>query len=206
MLSESVEQVFLPLPTARHLVPPTTRIRSTLVMSSLKTLREENLFALYQSNLEPLHRDTILELATPCWLPIEVGLAHYAACNELGLPPSRVLEIAQRVSTRAHGTFLGVALGLARGIGVTPWTALAQMRPVWERAFDGGAVSATKLGDNDARIEIVAWPCARIEYCRLAFRGLVEGVGTLLSKNCRSRELPAQGDARSTVSYRLSWT
>jgi hypothetical protein len=196
---------FLPFPTKRHLVRPANQVRSTLLMSSQKTLRDEGLFTEYEGYLAPEHRDAILDLTAPCWLPMELGLAHYAACDRLGLSPSRVVEIAQRVSMRAEGTFLGVALGVARGVGVTPWTVLSQMRRIWDRAFVGGGVAVYKLGGQQARLEIVAWPCVRIDYCRHAFRGLALGVTALLSSKPRVRELSLSPGVNDGIAYEIVW-
>jgi hypothetical protein len=187
-------------------VAPATEVRSTLIMSSLKTLRDEGLYEAYEQKLTGEYRDMVLGVASPCWLPIEAALAHYGACNALELPSTRVADMARRVSMRSQGTFLGVALNLARGVGVTPWTVLGQTRRVWERAFVGGGVAVYKLGAYDARIEIVAWPCARIEYCRHAFRGLAQGVCLLLSKMATVREVSATLSAVDSVAYRVNWS
>jgi hypothetical protein len=173
-------------------------------MSSQKNLRDEGLFTEYESHLNPLHQRTILETSVPTWLPIDVGLAHYEACEAIGLGPNRIAEIGQATGMQRRGTFLGVAVGIAAGIGVTPWTVLSQADRVWRRAFQGGAIGALKTGDNEARIEVVGWPCARIPYCRHALRGLILGVMSLLSPRASLHEILAL-HRESAVAYRLVW-
>jgi hypothetical protein len=107
---------------------------------------------------------------------------------------------------KSQGTFLGVALNIARGVGVTPWTVMGQTRRIWERGFVGGAIAVFKLGPYDARLEIVAWPPARIEYCRHAFRGLAHGVCLLLSKMATVREVTPSVPVGDGVAYRINWS
>ena len=201
----SVEAI-LPLPAEPSLIQPVTQVRSTLIMSSLKTLRDEGLFEEYDRNLTGTYRDTVLGVTSPCWLPIGAAMAHYGACNDLGLPSTRVTDVARRVSMRSQGTFLGVALNIARGVGVTPWSVLGQTRRIWERAFVGGGIAVYKLGSYEARVEIVAWPCARIEYCRHAFRGIAHGVCLLLSKMATVREVTPSVVVGDSVAYRINWS
>jgi hypothetical protein len=198
------EQVYLAFPTDRHLIRPASEIRSTLIMSSQKTLREAGVFDEYVKQLPAEIKDMVLEVAAPRWLPLTAALGHYGACDSLGLSPARVTEIAQSVSMQAQGTFLGVAIGLARGIGVTPWTVLSQGRRIWERAWVGGAMAGYRLGPQEMRVEVVGWPCARIAYCRHALRGILLGVVKLLSKDAYVREI-AELQTNESVAYRLTW-
>jgi len=202
---EPQAEAFLPLPEP-PLIQAATHVRSTLIMASIKMLRDEGLYEEYQQKLSGEYRDAILSVTSPCWLPISAGLAHYGACNDLELPATRVADLGRRTSTRSKGTFLGVALNVARGVGVTPWTVLGQSRRIWERGFTGGALGVYKLSEYDARVEIVAWPCARIEYCRHAFRGIAHGVCLLLSKMANVREVPPTSPIGDSVSYRINWS
>jgi hypothetical protein len=200
----SGEQSYLVFPGGGGAIKPATHIRSTLIVSSQKRLRDEGLFPEYEKHLDPALQNTLIETSVARWLDIELGLAHYQACEALGLGPNRIAEIGQGVGMQRRGTFLGVAVGLAAGIGVTPWTVLAQADRLWKRAFQGGAMGTLKTGEREARIEVVGWPCARIPYCRHALRGLVLGVMGLLSPHVSLHEiLPLHKD--SAVAYRLAW-
>ncbi|HEY6558573.1 MAG TPA: hypothetical protein VI072_14925 [Polyangiaceae bacterium] len=199
-------EVVLPFPAEPRLIQPTTQVRSTLIMSSLQMLRDEGLYGEYQRHLQGEYRELVLGVTSPCWLPIEAAMAHYGACNDLALPSTRVADLGRRASMKSHGTFLGVALNIARGVGVTPWTVMGQTRRIWERGFVGGGIAVFKLGPYDARLEIVAWPPARIEYCRHAFRGLAHGVCLLLSKMATVREVAPSVPVGDGVAYRINWS
>ncbi|MEY4550482.1 MAG: hypothetical protein RL685_6677, partial [Pseudomonadota bacterium] len=66
---------------------PITAIRSTLITSSLASLRLRDLLPQYEAAQQSAHRETILRCVAGEWLPLEVGFAHYRACDALGLSP-----------------------------------------------------------------------------------------------------------------------
>jgi len=203
-VAEEVESI-VQLPSEPKQIPTATKIRSTLLMSSQKTLREEELFTAYEAALPSEHRDAILHLTTPAWLDIELGMSHYTACDRLGLSPIRIGEVGQRVGMHAQGTFLGVALAIARGAGATPWTAMKQARRIWERAFVGGAIGVNRVGPTEARVDVFALPIARIDYCRHALRGLLQGVTSLLTKSAHVREIPLVPRDDDRMSFKITW-
>jgi hypothetical protein len=198
------EQAYLAFPDGGGDVKRVTHIRSTLIMSSQKTLRDAGFYEKYDALLAPEHRQEVLTATTPRWLDLAVGMAHYQACDDLGLGVNQVVDLGQAIGSQRKGTFLGVAVNLASGLGVTPWTALAQTDRIWRRGWLGGAMRAQKVNDQEARVEVVGWPCARIPYCRHALRGLMLGVAQLLAPQAFVHEIHAlQRDA--SLAYRLTW-
>src|SRR5262245_61558213 len=131
-----------------------SQVRSTILMASQTRLREVGHFERYVAQLTPTHRTTLLELAAPCWLPISVGFAHYAACDALGFSEREVVALAENISMQGQGTFLGIAANLARGVGVTPLTLVPQAPRIWARGFMGGSFVATQTGPKDLRLDI----------------------------------------------------
>ena len=167
----ATEETFVPF---AHGGRTTTRsVRSTWIGASVNTLRRAGLFDAYLQQLPPESHETILTSIAGTWLPISVGLQHYAACDRLGLSTSRVLEIGQLVSMAAQGTMLDFVLRLAKGAGVTPWTIFAQYPRTWSRIFEGGDLAIVKVGPKEARIEFVGCLCARSHYFRVGIRGVV---------------------------------
>jgi hypothetical protein len=168
----AVEEVFLALPVPRELVRPPRNVRSTLIASSLRSLRERGRYDDYVRRLEDPWRDLPSRAIAGTWLPLEAGLAHYRACDALGFTPSEQHDIGREVGDRIHGTFLGAMIRGARNVGVTPWIALGQARKLYERLYDGGAVGVTRAGPKDARMELLGNPTLGIPYFRNAIRGL----------------------------------
>lgn len=66
------EEVLLPFSALRSAIPPVTRCKSTLLVSSLRTLKETGHYARYAELLDPGYRDVVLECVAGVWLPIEL--------------------------------------------------------------------------------------------------------------------------------------
>jgi len=196
------EEVVVPFPVSRELVTPARNIRSTLLVASLQSLRERGRFEEYLRLLEPQWRN-LPELAIPgVWLPIDAGLAHYHACDALRFTVAEQLEIGRAVGDRVHGTFLGTMIRGAKNVGMTPWMALAQARRLYERLFDGGAVTVTRAGPKDARMELVRNALIEIPYFRNAVRGLWQ---VAVEFFCTKAYVTETGRAEDSYHARIAW-
>jgi hypothetical protein len=185
-------------------IAPVTRVRSTLVASSLQALRERNLVERYVAFLPRANHDEVLHSIAGSWLAIDIGLAHYRAMDALGLVPSEIYEIGGAVAVKVQGSVLATLAKLATNTGVTPWTALAQLDRLWARVFMGGMVGVSRRGPKEAHVEVVGNPLVDIPYFRTAFRGLI-GIGLhLFCNKAYVSEVPRFASA-SRVTYRLAW-
>lgn len=201
--SEEVLAAF-PGGVSRTQVTPTTQFRSTWLSSSLRSIRERNLLESYLAHLPREHHDAVLSTVVGVWLPAEIAVAHYAACDRLGLTEQEQVAIGAEVGRHAQGTVLSVAVSLAKGAGVTPWTIMTRFPSAWQRIWKGGGISVIKLAPKDARIEIAGWPCARVPYARVALRGVISGLVELFCEKAYARELRALC-TQMTLAYRVSW-
>lgn len=198
------EEIVLPFPIERELVPIASQFRSTWLSSSLKGIRERGLLEKYLVFLPSIHHEPILHSIVGVWLPIEVAHAHYEACDRLELSDDEIYAIGAEIAERVHGTVLHTAVRLAKGVGVTPWTILPQLQRLWDRIWVGGGVAAFKLGPKEARIEIVGWPCARFRYTRIAMRGVISSLVALFCTRIWVQEIPSQCTSLR-LAYRLHW-
>jgi hypothetical protein len=188
----------------RSTVPVTTQFRSTWLSSSLRALRERKLIDQYLAYLPEEHHEAVLTTVVGVWLPSAIAVAHYEACDRLGLTEAEQLSIGSEVGKHAQGTVFSVAVNLAKGAGVTPWTLLARLPGVWERIWVGGGVAIVKLGPKEARVEIGGWQCSRVSYTRVAMRGVIAGLVDLFSAKAYVRQLTPLCTAL-TLGYRISW-
>jgi hypothetical protein len=121
-----------------------TAVRSTLIQSSLNTLRKRGYFERYLQLIDPRHRAALLETLAPEWLAMEVAHAHYTACDALALSTTELHEVGEDVGERIQGTFIGTLVRKARTVGLTPWALLGQFDRLWGRVMTGGAVGLTR--------------------------------------------------------------
>lgn len=154
----------------------TRAVRSTVLLGSIATLREEGHYDAWASALQAEHRDAILQAVAGVWLPLDTALAYYTACDALHLSSDAVAKLGGATFQRIRGTLLGTVLRMANGAGVTPWTVMPHLQRFWDRAYQGGAIQVTREGPKDARLVVERCALAEHHYYRNALRGLTTSV------------------------------
>lgn len=198
-----VEEVLIAPPASE--TGSVTHVRSTLVLSSVQSLRAHALFDPYVGLLDPQMRETIHSLIAGQWLPVAIALKHYRACNGLGLSLANEIALGHEVGTRIQSSILGLLLKGAKGAGATPWTGLGFMDRLWERVFaGGGGVGLVKLGPKEARAQLVGLPLLAVPYFRHAFRGTMLAGLELFCQRAYIHE-HAQSRSDESFTFRVSW-
>lgn len=199
--SESEAVVEFPCP-----LEPITAIRSTLITSSLASLRSRGLLPRYEAAQQSPHRETILRCVAGEWLPLEVGFAHYRACDALGLSPEQQVEIGKDVSRRIHDTFLSTVARMARGAGVTPWLLLSKGNTLQRRLYRGGGMRIVRLGNRSARVQLARQGLLALPYYQNAVVGVYTAGVELLGSDvsCRIMKAESSDPARMFV-LRIDW-
>ena len=200
MTSASAPEIVLPFPTACE---PVRHARSTIVLGSIASLRHAGHFDRYAGALAPEHRDQLLQAVAGTWIPVEVARSHYRACEALNLSPDEEVGLGRLIFERTGETMFATILRLAKGVGVTPWTLLPHLQRFWERGYDGGGLSVSRLGPKEARVELVQCSLVEVRYFRNAARGLLGAVIQLFCTRAYLQELA--GRQRGTVIVRIQW-
>ena len=195
--------VFLPLPPGRA-ASRARHWRSTWVISSLQTLKERGYYPRYLGYLPSEHRSAVLLVVAGVWLPMADAVAHYRACDRLGLSRSEQVSMGLAVGERAQGTVLRTAVRMATGAGVTPWTILPQMQRLWDRGADGGGVEVRKVGPKEAVVEVVGCGVLDVPYFRSALGGVIQGIVQLFCRRAYVHDLTDRS-SRSSARLRLQW-
>ena len=179
-------------------------VRGTLIASSILSLRAHGYYDRYLEGLPDAYRDRIVTAIAAEWLGVDVAMAHYGACEALGLSAQAQREIGEEVGDRAQKTFFGFLIRSARTTGVTPWTAFGYVHRARERMYQGGDVSVAKVGPKDARVTCVGMPFARFPYFRNGFVGVQSAGLRLFASKVYVRELCELGDDDTFVTA-ISW-
>jgi hypothetical protein len=197
-------EVFVPSANPAGRMPLATHVRSTLIVSSLQTLRSRGLLDRYLALLEEKHREELLSLIAGTWVPIEVGLAHYRAADRLGLESALIDSIGAEVGERINKSFLSFVVRMSKEAGVTPWTALARAHRLRELTWKGSDLQIWKLGPKDARFDWGGLPYAVVPYFVTSFGGFVRGLIQLFCTKAYARPVPEKM-SQTFISYRISW-
>jgi len=181
-----------------------TQVRGSLIVSSLQTLRELGFLDAYLARLPKARHEQVLFVLASSWLPMDLALAHYGACEAMDLSSSELDAIGQHVSARIMGTFLGTLMRSSRQLGssASPLIPLRQYHRLWERLLLGGGCTVRSSGLKDASIESRGIPMLRYRYFRIAYTGLIRGAGLMFAKTVYTRIRSASDD---TLMIDASW-
>jgi hypothetical protein len=200
-LKPEEETTLVPLPAAMDLIPPTTRFRSTWVVSSLEGLRLRGCYDRYERQLTE-HRDAILSAIAGVWLPVDVVRAHYEACEKLAIPDTEYL-LMLKTGSQVRQAWFSRMIAEAKHPQATPWTALHLMHRGWPRAVEGGAVGVYRLADNRGRIDYVSCSLFEIPYFRRAVRFMIQALVAHNAARATVRDLPERKP--HSCSYSVDW-
>lgn len=200
------DEVVLPFAAPVAELGKTTHVSSTLLASSMQSLRAKNLYERYVTLLPAAYRDQVLTTVVGEWLPIECGRAHYGACDALGLTVAEQTAMGYDVHRRVHETFLGLVVRMAKGVGVTPWVVLARSNTLYQKLWRGGGTQIVKHGPKDATIEVVGVTLIDIPYFRNAMLGMYEAAVRLFATRVHLRSVPvAPHGTIPRIVMRVQW-
>jgi hypothetical protein len=182
----------------------TTLFRSTWILASLQSLRDKGHGDRYLASLPRQYHDVITLGVASQWFSLEVAMAHYRACDSLGLSSDSQVAFGRDVSVKMQRTILGTAVRLAKNAGVTPWTIYLQLDRFWSRIAVGGAIRVVRMGPKDARAELTHCPVLEIPYFRNAVAGVLWGVTDLFCQRAYVREVP-RARTSTFAAYRSQW-
>jgi hypothetical protein len=195
-----VHEVVVPFPSP---IVPLSEVRTIVLLSSHDALRKHNLFGAYLARLES-HRDALVSMSAGTWVPSDVAVAHYRACDRLGLSQTRAIELGRMVSQATHNVLASTALRMARELGATPWTLFEQADRFWMRAWKGSAISVVRVGPKDAHISIAGMPLATIPYFRFATGGFIAAIAEFVATKAFVRHVASEC-TENKLGYHLAW-
>lgn len=204
-MSAFQEEILVPFPETMAQAPRATLCRSTLLVASMQALRRHGHYERYERVVSPAHLETITSAVAGVWLPIEVGVAHYGACDALGLSTAEQLKIGGEVVRMLQKTFLGTLLKLAAsGADLSPMVGMAKFAAIYGRSIQGGGAKVVQIGMKDVRAEVVGLPFAAIPYFRVAYRGFIQAGCEFTGRRAFVSEL-SRYTSDTTLGYRISW-
>lgn len=180
-------------------------IRSTLLQGSLRALKENHMYERWLAVVDPAQREAIIEAIAPSWLPIEIGLAHYRACDQLGVEQAEVVRIGESVGMRLQSTLLGVGAKLIHASGMSRSAVVQTFEKLWPRLFVGGSLQLELLGPKDLVIEVRAGVVPRSDWFRGAFTGSVKAAGNMMGFQSVYAKQVLYNAAKDRFAVQMSW-
>ena len=179
-------------------------VRSTLLLASIGALRASGYIDPYRDRLEREHHPEVLDVVAGSWVPAPAALAHYRACDALGLTSLEQMAMGRRTGDGLRQHLTRAVATLSRDVGLTPWIVFEQFNRFWARSFHGGGVSVVKLGPKDAEITYGRCLLLQSPYFRSALRGVALGLLELVTRRVFMSEVSFNAP-RLEARYRVSW-
>jgi len=197
-------EIYLPPQFPAGDPPQVSRVRSTLLSASLQGVRHMGWEQRYFEALPPALHAEMRMLAPGVWLPIALGIAHYTACDRMGLSVDDIKAMGKAVSLRTQKTFVGTLGSVAAGAGATPWHIYRHGHRIWARIFDGGDHVVYKAGLKDVDIVVMGCPLFRIRYFRTSACAYYAALAGVVATGVHWHEL-AEHRGDTTLGMRISW-
>jgi hypothetical protein len=184
---------------------PLTALRNVLIQFSIGQLKATGH---YQRYSELIDKDVLADLLTrlgPGWIPTELVMAHYEACDRLGLSERDRQASAAVVGDRLQETTLISSAKKARVESFDVWSAQGQLNRMWRRLHQGGSMQIVKVGPKAKLIEQRDIPLNRIAYYREAQVTAITVAHTALGARLSSVKLESTSPHRDETVYFVSW-
>jgi hypothetical protein len=182
-----------------------TAVRGTVLMASQEALKTGGYYERYAAHVEDAYRSKLLiDIVPNTWLGLDQAMAHYRACQALGLDEATIQHLGTAVGDRINNVFIKSLIRLATGT-VQPWFAWQLAPRVWARAWKGSAVGVLKMGPTEARVDVVGFPCVSIPYVRISLGAFFAKNTQLFCKSAVSRSVRPAADPSESASYIVSW-
>lgn len=183
-----------------------TAVRSTLLSSSLATLREHGHFERYFERLPHRYREDVLGALEHEWLPVGVADVHYATCDSLGLSDAELTHIGERACARLLEAFRVAPFHPGReSEAVTPWLPLAHYGRLFRGLLRGGTCMVGGIGPRDALVRANGASFFATDYFRSAYHAVLRGAVARFANEVSGRTTSADETGPIAVVTTLSW-
>jgi hypothetical protein len=153
---------------------PLVGVRRMLVHSSIAELGAFGFYDRYCEIIDRGSLDHIRELIGPGWMPVELALEHYRACDALNLSDDALLDAGMRAGDKMGSALLVAgAQPQVESRDRSPWPLLQAFARMGRRIYDGASAQYVKTGPNSLRIEYVGNPLFAFHYYRVAHCGFL---------------------------------
>ena len=153
---------------------PLIAVRRMLVHSSIAELGTFGFYERYCQIIDRASLERIGELIGPGWMPVELALENYRACDALQLKDEAILDAGIRAGDKMGGALL--VAGAQPQVEVkdrSPWPLLQAFARMGRRIYDGASAQYVKAASNTLRIEYLGNPLFAFHYYRVAHCGFL---------------------------------
>ena len=185
---------------------PLTAVRRMLVHSSIAELQVLGVYDRYCECIDRASLERIHELIGPGWMPIELALEHYGACDKLKLSDQFIVDAGQRSGENVGDALLvaGARTGV-RAKDRSPWSFVGAFSRMGRRIFEGGSSQYVKIGPRTLQIEHLRNPLFAFHYYRHAHTGFLRKSFGSLGVEISDVSYSAYHSDKAQIDFRITW-
>lgn len=195
-----MREVLIPHDSARGRL---SAVRRMLVHSSITELQDLSLYDRYCTEIPAASLERIHALIGPGWMPVELALDHYAACDRLHLDDKLILECGLRAGENM-GRALLVA-GATNETGGSPWSLVGAYSRMGRRIYEGCSAQYVKVAANTLQIEHLQNPLFSFHYYRVAHTGFLQKSFISLGVKVSSVVFTRYRTEKEQIEVQISW-
>jgi hypothetical protein len=182
--------------------PVVKSVRGVLLLSYVERLKAYGHYDRYLAAIPEAPRERLLYTTAMSWVPVELAMFHFAACDGLALTEDELQEHGSKTAGSMGPAMLGTLL---RAVGTTPLTALTALGRVWDRIHEGGSCYAVQTGPKDLHLEQRGNPMVSSRFYRISGQGFYRALAEFFCK--RAYVKSARPELVDPLSYavEISW-
>jgi hypothetical protein len=183
---------------------PLTAVRNIVIQSSIAQLKAKGHYERYCDFIEAEVREDLVSRIAPSWIPLELAVAHYEACDNLNLTLDELNALGTAVGAQVSDVALVSRAKKVQDRILATSTVLSQLHRMWPRVYQGGSVQVLLVASKDLLIEQRGLVLNRIRYFRMTQMKTItvahESAGLLLD----SVKIDRYSPVRDEILYRLT--
>src|SRR5262245_10679392 len=118
---------------------PVTQVKNLLLQFSITKLQRYGYYDAYTKLISPQALTELHAHLGPGWLPVELAVRHFQACDRLNLTEEQIDELGKTVGERIQHTALVSSAKRERDEDFDVWSAVGQLHRMWTRLYQGGS-------------------------------------------------------------------
>ncbi|HEX6245513.1 MAG TPA: hypothetical protein VFZ61_31535, partial [Polyangiales bacterium] len=187
--------------------PRVTDVRGSLVLQSLKLLRDAGHYDAYAEALPPEHRETLQQALAASWVSTAALVSHFRVVDSLVPSDAQLARLGELLGKQIMDSLFASLIRTARSAGAEAgiWLALKQVDRIWNRMYQGGGVAVLQTGPKDAIFEVHGMPVATSRYFRLSHGAFVRASVLMVARVCVVKEVPARRPSPESLAISISW-
>jgi hypothetical protein len=180
-------------------------MRNVVIQASLAELKAKGHYDRYVQLIAPAALEQLTASLAPGWIPVELALSHYEACEKLKLSSDEFAAIGKKVGDRVQDTVLVSSAKKVRGATFDLWTAVPSLHRMWPRLFQGGSVQVVKVGPRAKLVEQTGFRLNRYNYYRQGQLGALRATYSALGARVTTASIESYSAARDELLLRVEW-